>query len=79
MTKPAKKFTARFVAARIAAASFVFMSFVMLNSSPTKKRSRTRPSCEMLWRKTLSERIPSYDAPSSRRWMFGPIRMPAMM
>ena len=79
MTNPANMFTARFVTARTAAASFVRMSFVMLNSRPTKKRSRTRPSCEMLCRNTLSARIPSYDQPNSRRWMLGPISIPAMM
>jgi len=79
MTNPANMFTARFVTARTAAASFVRISFVMLNSSPTKKRSRTNPSCEMLCRKTLSARIPSYDQPNRWKWMFGPISMPAMM
>ena len=79
ITNPAKKFTARFVTAKIAAASFVFMSFVMLNSRPTKNRRRTRPSCEMLCRNALSARIPSYDVPKMRRWMFGPIKIPAMM
>ena len=79
MTNPANMFTARFVTARTAAASFVRMSFVMLNSSPTKKRSRTRPSCEMLCRKMLSARIPSYDQPNRWKWIFGPISMPAMM
>jgi len=79
ITNPANMPTARFVTARIAAASFVFINFVMLNSSPTKNRRRTSPSCEMLCRKTLSPRTPSYDHPRIRAWMFGPISMPATM
>jgi len=72
-------FTARFVTARMAAASFVFLSLAMENSRPTKKSKRTRPRRLMAWMKSLSCRTPLYVAPNKEIRMFGPMSMPAMM
>ena len=57
-TNPANMFTPRFTRARTIAARFVRFSFSMLNSRPTKNRSRISPTRLMSWTNASSVMSP---------------------